>query len=59
MDLQQVKYDWTSIYGDISEELPKDMTMPRGKLVITTTYEMPTYIMTILLVGQLLAFYIL
>ena len=24
-DLQQVKYDWTSIYGDISEELPRDM----------------------------------
>ena len=28
-DLQQVKYDWTSIYGDISEELPRDMSMPR------------------------------
>ena len=30
-DLQQVKYNWTSIYGDISEELPKDMPVPRGK----------------------------
>ena len=29
----------TSIYGDISEELPKDMPVPRGKPVITTTYE--------------------
>ena len=38
-DLQQVKYDWTSIYGDISEELPRDMPVPQGKLVITTTYE--------------------
>ena len=38
-DLQQVKYVWTSIYGDISEELPKDMPMPCGKLVITTTHE--------------------
>ena len=38
-DLQQVKYDWTSIYGDISEELPKDIPVPRGKPVITTTYE--------------------
>ena len=39
-DLQQVKYDWTtSIYGDIAEELPKDMPVPHGKPVITTTYE--------------------
>ena len=37
-DLQQVKYDWASIYGDISEELPKDMPVPHGKPVITTTY---------------------
>ena len=38
-DLHQVKYDWTSIYRDIPEELPKDMPMPHGKPVITTTYE--------------------
>ena len=38
-DLQQVKCDWTSVYGDISEELPKDMPVPHGKPVITTTYE--------------------
>ena len=30
-DLQQVKYDWTSVYGDISEELPKDMPVPHEK----------------------------
>ena len=38
-DVQQVKYDWTSIYGEIAEELPKDVPVPHGKPVITTTYE--------------------
>ena len=36
-DLPLEKYEWTSIYGNIVEELPSDM--PRGKPVITTTYE--------------------
>ena len=37
--LPQEKYEWTSIYGNIAEELPSDMPVPRGKPVITTTYE--------------------
>ena len=57
-DLQQVKYNWTSVYGDISEELPKDMPVPRGKPVVTTTYEDANLYHDILPVGRLLAFYI-
>ena len=57
-DLQHVKYDWTSIFGDISEELPKDMPVPHGKPVITTTYEDAICITTTLPVGRLRAFYI-
>jgi hypothetical protein len=37
--LKDTKYDWTGIYGNISEELPYDMPEPLGKPVITTTYE--------------------
>ena len=57
-DLPLEKYERTSIYGNIAEELPSDMPVPRGKLVITTTYEDAICTMTILQVGQLLAFYI-
>ena len=38
-DLPLEKYEWTSIYGNIAEELPSDMPAPRGKPVITTMYE--------------------
>ena len=38
-ELKNTKYDWTGIYGNISEEMPHDMPEPLGKLVITTTYE--------------------
>ena len=37
--LTDVQYDWTSIYGNLSEELPSDMPEPLGKAVVTTTYE--------------------
>ena len=40
-DLQQLKYDWTSIYGDISEELPKDMPVPRGNQSSLPRMRMP------------------
>ena len=33
------KYEWSSIYGNTAEALPSDMHVPRGKPVITTTYE--------------------
>ena len=46
-DLQQVKYDWTSVYGDISEELPKDMPVPRENQSSLPRIRMPTYITTI------------
>ena len=36
--LKQENYSWTSIYGDMKEELPFDMPPPLGKPVITTTY---------------------
>ena len=33
-------YEWiTSVYGPVSEELPHDMPIPRGKYVRATTYE--------------------
>ncbi|MGL4933428.1 MAG: reverse transcriptase domain-containing protein, partial [Aeromonas sp.] len=37
--LKEVEYDWTTIYGNVKEELPYDMPEPLGKMVITTTYE--------------------
>ena len=38
-DFPLEKYEWTSIYRNIAEELPSYMPVPRGKPVITTTYE--------------------
>ena len=33
------EYDWmNSVYGDVSEEVPKDAPAPLGKTVMTTTY---------------------
>jgi hypothetical protein len=37
--LPENTYDWSGVYGNVSEELPKDMPLPLGKPVITTTYE--------------------
>jgi hypothetical protein len=35
-----VQYDWTSsVYGNVTEELPPDQPIPRGKLMRTTTYQ--------------------
>jgi hypothetical protein len=35
-----IQYDWSSsIYGNVKEELPPDITTPRGKLVRTLTYQ--------------------
>ena len=37
--LPKQNYDWTrTVYGDVKEEIPKDMPKPLGKRVITTTY---------------------
>jgi hypothetical protein len=34
-----IKYDWLStIYGDVKEELPPDMPIPKGRTIRTTTY---------------------
>jgi Reverse transcriptase (RNA-dependent DNA polymerase) len=35
-----VKYDWSqTVYGDVTEELPPDMPIPKGKVVRITTYK--------------------
>lgn len=35
-----IQHDWSSsIYGNVTEELPPDMPPPRGKYVRTTTYQ--------------------
>ena len=36
--LPKPTYDWTSVYGDTSDELPYDMPEPLGKAVLTTSY---------------------
>ena len=38
MSLPEPTYDWTSVYGDTSDELPYDMPEPLGKAVLTTSY---------------------
>jgi len=38
-DLPLEKFELTSIHRNIVEELPSDMPMPQGKLVLTTMYE--------------------
>ena len=37
MDLPDLEYDWTRIYGHVLEEIPKDAPEPLGKSVTTTT----------------------
>ena len=33
------EYDWTrSVYGNVEEEIPKDIPKPLGKRVVTTTF---------------------
>jgi hypothetical protein len=35
-----IQYDWSSsIYGNVTEELPPDMPTPRGKRMRTSTYQ--------------------
>jgi hypothetical protein len=35
-----VQYDWSSsVYGNVTEELPPDHPIPRDKLMCTTTYQ--------------------
>jgi hypothetical protein len=35
-----VQYDWTSsVYLNVTEELPPDQPIPRGKIMGTTTYQ--------------------
>ena len=38
MHLQDLEYDWTRIYGNVLEEIPKDAPEPLGKSVTTTTF---------------------
>jgi len=39
-ELEFIEYDWEySVYGKVTEEIPKDIPEPLGKPVITTTYE--------------------
>ena len=40
-DYSKFKYeepDWSYVYGDAKEEIPKDMPIPKGKPVTTTTF---------------------
>ena len=37
--LPKLNYDWTrTVYGNVKEEIPKDIPEPLGKRVITTTF---------------------
>ena len=38
MHLPDLEYDWTRIYGNVLEEIPKDAPEPLGKSVTTTTF---------------------
>ena len=38
MHLPDLEYDWTRIYGDVLEEIPKDVPEPLGKSVTATTF---------------------
>ena len=38
MHLRDLENDWTRIYGNVLEEIPKDAAEPRGKSVTTTTF---------------------
>ena len=38
MHLPELEYDWTRIYGNVIEEIPKDAPEPLGKSVATTTF---------------------
>ena len=38
MHLPELEYDWTRIYGNVLEEIPKDAPEPLGKSVTTTTF---------------------
>ena len=38
MHLPELEYDWTKIYGNVLEDIPKDAPVPLGKSVTTTTF---------------------
>ena len=38
MHLPDLEYDWTKVYGNVLEEIPKDAPEPLGKSVTTTTF---------------------
>ena len=38
MHLPDLEYDWTRIYGNVFEQIPKDAPEPLGKSVTTTTF---------------------
>ena len=38
MHLPDLEYNWTRIYGNVLEEIPKDAPKPLGKSVTTTTF---------------------
>jgi hypothetical protein len=39
-DVERIEYDWTkSVYGDISEIIPKDTPPPLGGFITVTQYQ--------------------
>ena len=40
MHLPELEYDWTRIYGNVIEEIPKDAPGPLGKSVTTITWNL-------------------
>ena len=57
MHLPVLEYDWTRIYGNVIEEIPKDAPDPPGKSETTTTFLDATFCMTSSLEGLLLLYY--
>ena len=51
MHLPDLEYDWTRIYGDVIEEIPKDAPEPRGKSVTTTTF-LDANLLHVLIIGR-------
>ena len=38
MHLPELEYDWTRIYGNVIEEIPKNASEPLGKSATATTF---------------------
>ena len=57
MHLPELEYDWTRIYGNVLEEMPKDAPEPLGKSVTTTTFLDANLLHDLSLKGLLLLYY--